>query len=548
MKVLPEEEAHKVSAVPPPERPANREPERPSSRTSWSESARARAKSKTMMGSHSHDETTTDEFDVGEHFLDEHPDSSYEPLKQPDVPHPKHMTLHLPVLPCWDENDDGVPPMCAGEPTWWKVFNHDHKLTNFNPVCMVFGNVGFSWYDERRKKFMALAMWSTLLSIGFTVYGCFAISRNLDIIKRCHWFRVRVNHVGNFDGPLDHFTLHGHSSVYVGLSSLVVEAEPCTVTGCQETNLHYLDYSHWNNTFLEENMRDCRDTANAFVFGAFVTCATLGFALLGTMNRMKFASDAPIQKALGMITDLCGFVSLFHTLYTMANSCLTELNDGRFGGLHVVVHAGPGFYCYMICLFGAAMRVLGHWLTPLPGQGSGCACKVPEHLRHVLDVDGDGKLTHKDLIAAFRRSRHDTSFVKRLAHARAVQRDHATIRAHQLRTYASLPVRMVQSSGVAASHLAARLATPPVDYLRRMSPHLHGRHHAPQGLDGTEPPPPDPEDPAVLNEQPRPGVLVSGTGGGGGGAAVPSESQGALPHANGGGGEPGDGSAEKKQG
>ena len=46
------------------------------------------------------------------------------------------------VLPCWDELDDGVPPFCRGDPHCWKIFNHQHPLTNHNRCCWVFGNVG----------------------------------------------------------------------------------------------------------------------------------------------------------------------------------------------------------------------------------------------------------------------------------------------------------------------------------------------------------------------------------------------------------------------
>ena len=37
-----------------------------------------------------------------------------------------------------------------------------------------------------------------------------------------------------------------------------------------------------------------------------VTCVTLLFGLIGAMNRMRFSSDAPIQKGLGMVTDTWG--------------------------------------------------------------------------------------------------------------------------------------------------------------------------------------------------------------------------------------------------
>lgn len=139
------------------------------SRISWSDSARARHKAKTQMADpHNNHSAVRLSMEKG-------PGNQREAN---DAGNAKRRTVHLelPVLPCWDEDDNGVPNVCEGEPHWWKVFNHDNKLTNFNPLCMIFGNVGFEWYDHRRKQFMAMAMWSTLLSIGFTIYGCFAIS------------------------------------------------------------------------------------------------------------------------------------------------------------------------------------------------------------------------------------------------------------------------------------------------------------------------------------------------------------------------------------
>jgi hypothetical protein len=55
---------------------------------------------------------------------------------------------------------------------------------------------------------------------------------------------------------------------------------------------------------MDKGLEGCRTVAYGTAFGAFTTCATLVFALIGTMNRMRFSSDANIQKALGMVTDL----------------------------------------------------------------------------------------------------------------------------------------------------------------------------------------------------------------------------------------------------
>jgi hypothetical protein len=53
---------------------------------------------------------------------------------------------------------------------------------------------------------------------------------------------------------------------------------------------------------------------------------------------------------------------------------------------------GPGYWGYIVCLLGAFMRALFHWLTPLPGRGSGCKPQLPDSLLKKLDKDGDGKV------------------------------------------------------------------------------------------------------------------------------------------------------------
>ena len=58
--------------------------------------------------------------------------------------------------------------------------------------------------------------------------------------------------------------------------------------------------------YLQEAMQTCRDSALGNEVGSFTTCATLLFAAIGVMNRMRFSSDAPIQKGLGMVTDTWG--------------------------------------------------------------------------------------------------------------------------------------------------------------------------------------------------------------------------------------------------
>ena len=98
-----------------------------------------------------------------------------------------------------------------------------------------------------------------------------------------------------------------------------------------------------------------------------------------------------------MITDLCGFISLSVTLWNVYDKCFLGI-DRSFEAIHVIsVEMGPGYLCYLVCLFAAFLRALFHWLTPLPGRGSGCTPRLPDSLLKKLDRDGDGKVNRFSL-------------------------------------------------------------------------------------------------------------------------------------------------------
>jgi hypothetical protein len=51
----------------------------------------------------------------------------------------------------------------------------------------------------------------------------------------------------------------------------------------------------------------------------------------------RFSSDANIQKALGMITDLCGFISLTGTLWSFGDSCYNGISRSQEGFSNISV-------------------------------------------------------------------------------------------------------------------------------------------------------------------------------------------------------------------
>lgn len=80
------------------------------------------------------------------------------------------------------------------------------------------------------------------------------------------------------------------------------------------------------------------------------------------------------------------------TLFNFGNDCWGSIDRNYDGFSDIKVWMGPGYACYCVCLFGAFMRALFHWLTPLPGRGSGCIPALPKSLVKKLDRDGDGKV------------------------------------------------------------------------------------------------------------------------------------------------------------
>ena len=139
-----------------------------------------------------------------------------------------------PCMCCWDETDDGVPPFCrtmAGhedEPVqWWKVFNGDNGCTNRSTACWLFGTIGFKVLDKRRRVFMGIAMWTTLISMLFTFVGALAYSTNHNLLYTVRWFEYSIVNTTNPDASI---------VAYMGLRSIMVTEEPCNpVTWCQET-------------------------------------------------------------------------------------------------------------------------------------------------------------------------------------------------------------------------------------------------------------------------------------------------------------------------
>jgi hypothetical protein len=221
------------------------------------------------------------------------------------------------VLPCWDESDDGIPPICTGEPSWWKIFNKRNALLNHSLLGYKFGNVGFPSMDDKRKTWMGAAMWCTLLTMAVTAFGCFALFTSEGIVMATYWAQLTL--VNSADESI--------MQAYVGLRSMVLVTEGGGALS-SETVLFSDDdegYSSLPNGLIKDQVETCDGSAKAYAFGAFVTSFTLIFGLQGTMARMRFSADAPIQKVLGCLADSFGVLSLVATLLDFYFSCYSDM-------------------------------------------------------------------------------------------------------------------------------------------------------------------------------------------------------------------------------
>jgi hypothetical protein len=179
-------------------------------------------------------------------------------------------------------------------------------VTNDNFLCHVFGNIGFPYFVRTRKVWMGIAMWSTLLAMFVTCYGALSLSTDPDVVRASYWAFLETLNVT--DGARTRY--------YLGLRSIVTIDDDGDVA----SDRLELDYvvgrvpgARAVDPLTEELLESCADSAAGNQVGALLSCVTLAFALLGTINRMRFSSDANVQKALGLVTDTWGALALSDT-------------------------------------------------------------------------------------------------------------------------------------------------------------------------------------------------------------------------------------------
>ncbi|KAH8094087.1 oxidoreductase family [Aureococcus anophagefferens] len=230
---------------------------------------------------------------------------------------------------------------------------------------------------------MGVAMWSTLLAMFVTAFGALSLSTDPDVVRASYWLKLEAVN-GTAGGAT--------AKYYLGLRSVVTRPR---------------------DPVQREVLDACAAGAAGNQIGALLSCVTLIFALLGTINRMRFSSDANVQKALGLVTDTWGAATLTWTLAHFHLRCFAGL-PARHGALELEHAWGPAWVCYLVCCLSGIIRAAAHWVTPTPGNGAGaCVFSLPQRILRVLEADlGDAlsyaeqKRTYKLLRAAMAEEGH----------------------------------------------------------------------------------------------------------------------------------------------
>ena len=311
------------------------------------------------------------------------------------------------VLPCWDETDNGVPARRLHEldgvplPPGQRL----HERQSSSSVTFWATSPGFSVFRRRshgsrhERQFylfglsllyagcvVGLAMWSTLFAMFVTAVGALSLSTDKDIVRSTYWVYVEATNSTE------------RTRYFLGLRSIVYVQGGDVRSERLDTDLIVgtLPGNKREDPMRQALLKSCADSAQASALGALLSCVTLIFALIGTMNRMRFSSDANVQKALGLITDTWGAFCLCFTLFNFYFDCYADL-PSSVEDFQIRKRWGPAWYCYLFCALSGIIRAWAHWVTPTPDHGVGCCTfRLPHAIMALLDVDGDGKLTWED--------------------------------------------------------------------------------------------------------------------------------------------------------
>lgn len=237
---------------------------------------------------------------------------------------------------------------------------------------------------------MGIATIFTILAIVITTIGCFSLGSDVGMVDSLYWQRAKA---------MNKTTGVVMEDVRIGLTSF--NERGCTQVSADgnECELKKMDTIFFGVFILNEIEDDecidetnelpyaaplahqicgkCRKAAVGMQMSALMSCASLIFALLGTMTRMRFIADAPVQKLLGAVTDSYGALSLIVGIVQFYSGCESDVKKG-LSDFDIKYETGPAIGLYAFCALAGIVRAIMHWLTPMPNQGAGaCTWSLP---------------------------------------------------------------------------------------------------------------------------------------------------------------------------
>ena len=296
-------------------------------------------------------------------------------------------------------NDPGVPGIF---PLSW-AFDPKNKWLNDNHVARIFGNFGFKFFDKERKAFMGTALAVTVFAIVITGFGCFALSGDDSIVRLTAWGIAHSRHTASDGSEVGQIS-------YIGLRKFVVYScldasagtdfyawKECTYESRWWSHVECKSGADDYYGFDCDAAEECQETTAASQFGAFTTAATLIFAMIGCLTRIRKVADTNFQKFIGCIPDTIGVITQTQALVAFASGCYDTMPTRAADGSRIHYVVGAGYWAYVFCVAAALVRVTMHYLTPVPGGGAGCHCT---DMKVLLDAAAEGLVDASNAAAA----------------------------------------------------------------------------------------------------------------------------------------------------
>ena len=260
----------------------------------------------------------------------------------------------------FNDDDNGVPPGCGHR---FCPLHLDFFINHLS-LAKGFGRCGFAFFDIHRRFWFGFVSWVTVFAFILSIWGCLALTTNVTVVQRSYWIGAHVTDNTN----------NVHYSMYVGLRSF--EYVDCSFvpgyetygSGCTRSSILFTDDA-CNNGPMAEACQACESAAKTMWTTAFFGCTGLILSWLGTQTRIRPIADSPVQKLMGVFSELMGILSTSVAMFTFNNTCKINLQkaieDSNFSGHY---NLGPGYICFILVTCSAIARFAVNSLVPLPAS------------------------------------------------------------------------------------------------------------------------------------------------------------------------------------